>query len=83
MLSGGVDRLQGIVPPDQLRATHDLLIAAWRFAVGAVDTRQKAILAGDLPTAWQASSAAAGAILLLTRAQGELREALKPPVFQE
>jgi len=83
VLSGGVDRLQGIVPPDQLRATHDLLIAAWRFAVGAVDTRQKAIVAGDLPTAWQASSAAAGAILLLTRAQGELREALKPPVFQE
>ena len=82
-LSGGVDRLQQIVPPDQLRSTHDLLIAAWRFAAGAVEGRQKAITAGDLPTAWQASSAAAGAILLLTRAQGEMRDALKPPVFHE
>ena len=82
-LKGGEDRLQQIVPPDQLRSTHELLIAAWRFAVGAVEGRQKAITAGDLPMAWQASSAAAGAILLLTRAQGEMRAALTPPVFHE
>ena len=78
-----LQRLAATVPPDQLRSTHDLLIAAWRFAAGAVEGRQKAITAGDLPTAWQASSAAAGAILLLTRAQGEMRDALKPPVFHE
>lgn len=82
-LKGGTERLQEIVPPDQLRTTHELLIAAWRFAVGAIEGRQKAINAGDLPTAWQASSAAAGAIMLLTRAQGEMRAALTPPVFHE
>jgi len=71
------------VPPDQLRATHDLLMTAWRFALGAVEGRQKAITSGDLPTAWQASSAAAGAMMLLTRAQGEMRDMLKAPVFRD
>jgi hypothetical protein len=82
-LGGGVAELEEIVPPEQLRSTHDLLITAWRFALGAVEGRLKAVSSGDLPTAWQASSAAAGAMLLLTRAQGEMRDALKPPVFRD
>jgi hypothetical protein len=82
-LGGGVAELQEIVPPDQLRSTHDLLMTAWRFALGAVESRQKAITSGDLPTAWQASSAAAGAMMLLTRAQGEMRDVMRAPVFQD
>ena len=82
-LGGGVVELQEIVPPDHMRSTHDLLITAWRFALGAVEGRQKAITSGDLPTAWQASSAAAGAMMLLSRAQGEMRDVLKAPVFRD
>ena len=78
-LQGGANRLQAIVPPDGLRATHEVLIAAWRFAESAAATRQQAIISGDLPTAWQASSAAAGSLLFLTRAQREMRAALEPP----
>jgi hypothetical protein len=82
-LGGGAAQLQEIVPPDQLRQAHDLLITAWRFALGAVEGRQQAVTSGDLATAWQASSAAAGAMMLLTRAQGEMRDALRAPVFRD
>lgn len=78
-LRGGIERLQAVVAPEGLRATHDILIAAWRFAESAADTRQRAVISGDLPTAWQASSAAAGALLFLERAQREMRAALQPP----
>jgi hypothetical protein len=65
--------------PEQLRSTHDLFVAAWRFAQSAADARHTAIVSGDMATAWQASSAAAGSLMLLARAQAELREALEPP----
>ena len=78
-LAGGVERLQETIPPEGLRSAHDLLLAAWRFAESAVDVRHQAVLSGQMPTAWQASSAAAGSLLLLDRAQSDIREALEPP----
>jgi hypothetical protein len=78
-LTGGGDRLRQIVAPEQLRAAHDQLLAAWQFAMSATDARLKAVESGDLQVAWQASSAAAGSILLLNRAQDEIRQALAPP----
>ena len=78
-LSGGADRLQKMVAPDSLRSTHELLVGAWRFAESATETRYRAIVSADLPTAWQASSAAAGSLMLLERAQEEIRLALEPP----
>jgi hypothetical protein len=78
-LNGGADRLQRMPVPEHLRSTHDLFVAAWRFAQSAASARQSAIVSGDMATAWQASSAAAGSLMLLARAQAELREALEPP----
>ena len=78
-LSGGAERLQRMPAPEQLRSTHDLFVSAWRFAQSAAATRQDAIVSGDMSMAWQASSAAAGSLMLLARAQAELREALEPP----
>jgi hypothetical protein len=78
-LDGGADRLGRIVVAEDLRGAHDLLVGAWRFAETAVRTRQEAIGAGDMPTAWRASSAAAGALLMLSRVQGEIRRLLEPP----
>jgi hypothetical protein len=78
-LKGGVDRLRQIVPPEQLRPTHDELLTAWQFAESATGVRLKAVDTGDLPMAWQASSAAAASIMLLSRAQDEMRQALEPP----
>jgi hypothetical protein len=81
-LAGGGDRLRQIVPPEQLRAAHDQLLASWQFAVTATDARLQAIESGDLQIAWQASSAAAGSILLLNRAQDEIRQTLSPPTLK-
>ena len=62
-----------------MRAAHELLVTAWRFAENAAAERYAAVTSGDLAAAWQASSAAAGSLLLLGRAQAELRTALEPP----
>jgi hypothetical protein len=78
-LRGGVERLERVRPPSDLRATHDMLIGAWRFAENAVNGRFAAAASADLATAWEASSAAAGALLLLSRAQQEIRALLEPP----
>jgi hypothetical protein len=78
-LSGGASRLERLRIPEYLRPTHDLLVAAWRFAESAANGRAQAILSGHLPTAWEASSAAAGSMMMLTRAQQELRILLEPP----
>ena len=81
-LKGGADRLRQIVPPEQLRSAHDQLLAAWQFAENATGTRLKAVESGDLPLAWQASSAAAGSLMMLTHAQDEIRQALEPPTLK-
>ena len=81
-LSGGAERLRQIVAPEQLRSAHDELITAWQFAQSAADARIKAIDGGDMSTAHQASSAAAGSLLLLARAQEEIRQALEAPTLK-
>lgn len=78
-LSGGATRLDRLAIPSYLRPTHDLLVAAWRFAETAVNARTEAVLSGHLPRAWEASAAAAGSMMMLSRAQKELRERLEPP----
>ena len=81
-LAGGADRLQRMAVPDDLRATHQLLVSAWRFAESAVDIRYSAVSSGDVGIAWQASSSAAGAILMVTRVQHDIRALLEPPRLQ-
>jgi hypothetical protein len=81
-LRGGAEQLGRMRPPDDLRTTHDLLVGAWRFAEKAVTERYAAARAGDVTAAWQASSAAGGALLLLSRVQQEIRELLEPPKLQ-
>ena len=82
-LRGGVERLEQTSPPDELRMTHDLLLGAWRLAENAARARYEAVQSADLDRAWEASSAAAGSLLLLSRVQQELRALLEPPQLQE
>ncbi len=83
-LDGGADRLVRIATgvPRELRDAHDLLVNAWRFAERAVRARSEAVSSGNLATAWEASSAAAGALLMLGRAQQDISELLEPPTLQ-
>jgi hypothetical protein len=78
-LGGGAEWLERVRPPMDLEPAHSMLIGAWRFAESAVKGRYEAARAGSVNTAWEASSAAAGSLLLLSRVQQEIRQLLEPP----
>ena len=65
--------------PDELKPAHALLTSALNLAQTAVKTRRQAVLSGELQLAWDASSAAAGAIMLRTRAQEDMEAAVRLP----
>ena len=81
-LSGGAARLERLRTPEYLQTTHELLIGAWRFAENATRARYEAIEQANAAAAWEASSAAAGALMMLGRAQAEIRTLLEPPRLQ-
>jgi hypothetical protein len=70
-----------VKPPAELEAVHGILTSAFQMAVLAADTRARAVGASDMNIAWQASSAAAGALLLFDRARDELQKLAAPPVL--
>jgi hypothetical protein len=78
-LSGGAERLTRLSVPEDLKPAHSLLVSAWRFAENAARVRYEAVASGSLGTAREASSAAAGALMMLSRAQEEIRSFLEPP----
>ena len=73
-------RLAAIVPPMELVPVHALLRSACEMAENAATLRLQAATANDLDRSQQASSAAAGALLLLAKARADLDAALQPPV---
>ena len=68
-----------VVPPTDLAPVHALMVSAAQLASQAVSVRQQAVESGAMESAWQASSAAAGALMLLDRARTDLDRALTPP----
>ena len=81
-LRGGAEQLDRARPPGDLRITHELLVGAWRLAENAVDSRYRAARFASVTAAWEASSAAAGSLLLFARLQEEIRALLEPPRLQ-
>jgi hypothetical protein len=81
-LSGGAEQLARRRPSSDLRSMHNLLVNAWRFAEHAVNGRYQAARVASDATAREASSAAAGALMLLARAQREVSDFLEPPRLQ-
>jgi hypothetical protein len=71
-----------IVPPDELAAAHALLVSAVQMAGNAARIRRDATLAGDLARAWDASSAAAGALMLGARATSDIKTLVRPPAIR-
>jgi hypothetical protein len=68
-----------IAPPDEFSAAHALLVSAVQMAATAARIRREATLAGDVSRAWDASSAAAGALILGARATSDIRNLVRPP----
>jgi len=68
-----------IKPPAEAVTVHGLLQNAFQMTARAVATRMTAIGTNDMSLAWQASSAAAGALLMLDRAREEIQRLTSPP----
>ena len=71
--------LDAVVPPPDLAQVHALVQTAARLAAQAVEARRDAVVSGAMDRAWQASSAAAGALMLVDRAKQDLESATAPP----
>ena len=71
--------LNVVAVPDELKPAHALLVSAINLADTAVKTRRQAAVTGELQLAWDASSAAAGSMMLLTKAQEDMDAAVRLP----
>lgn len=64
--------LEAVSPPPELAAAHSLYVTAFHLARRAAAARRHAVSSNDMSLARDASSAAAGALMLLERADEEL-----------
>ena len=71
--------LSVIAVPDELKPAHALLVSALNLADSAIKTRRQAVLSGELGSAWDASSAAAGSMMLFAKAQEDMEATVKLP----
>ena len=78
-LAASVRALNAMPVPDELKPPHALLVSAVNLAETAVRTRRQATISGELRVAWDASSAAAGSMMLLEKAQEEMEAAVRLP----
>jgi hypothetical protein len=72
-------RMTGIPVPDELKPAHALLQSALNLADNAVKARRQAVISGELTSAWDASSAAAGSMMLLAKAREDMEAAVQLP----
>jgi hypothetical protein len=68
-----------ITAPPELEMAHGLMLSAAQLAENAATLRRQASLTGNLSQAWNASSAAAGALMLSNRVRTEMTAALEQP----
>jgi hypothetical protein len=68
-----------VAPPEELVGAHALLLSAVQLAGNAARIRREAALAGDMTRAWDASSAAAGALMLGAKARTDISTVLRVP----
>jgi hypothetical protein len=72
--------ISALEAPAEGASAHGLLKSAIQLALRAAEGRRQAILKGEMKPAWDASSAAAGALMLFDRAVEELQTLTKIPV---
>ena len=81
-MARGGKTLAKVAPPPDLQAGHALVRSAWELAENAFRLRSQAVAANDIAKAREASSAAAGALMLYERAGADLQKAMEPPAKQ-
>jgi hypothetical protein len=78
-LSDALTALKRVSVPAEAEPIHSALANAVQTAIRAAALRRVAVATRDMSTAWEAASAAAGALLMFDRAQDELRQLSSPP----
>jgi hypothetical protein len=68
-----------VTPPAEGATIQGLLTSAAQLASRAAATRQRAVASGEMQPAWEAASAAAGALMQLDRATEELQRLTRAP----
>lgn len=76
-------RLATVTPPRELQPAHALLQSAWELASHAARLRLDAAVSNSLDQARQASSAAAGSLMLVARAKEEAAKTTARPGRRE
>jgi hypothetical protein len=71
--------MRNIRPPAEAEPVHNLFVSALQLAIRSASSRRLAITGADMNTAWEASAAAAGALIMFERAQQDLRKLTTPP----
>jgi hypothetical protein len=71
-----------VSPPEELGGAHALLVSAAHLAENAATIRRDATISGSIQRAWDASSAAAGALMLGAKARSDIRALLRQPQLQ-
>ena len=74
-----LEQARAIAPPPEFRAAQALLVSAVQLAGSAGRIRREAALTEDIARAWDASSAAAGALMLGARARTDMQSLLRRP----
>jgi len=72
-------RLAIVVPPEELVPAHALMVSAVQMCANAARIRRDAVLAGDMTGAWNASSAAAGSLMLGDKARSDIQAIVQRP----
>jgi hypothetical protein len=78
-LASHAKMLNALSVPEELKPSHALLSSAVNLAETAVKTRRQATVSGELQLAWDASSAASGSMMLLSKAKEDMEAAVRLP----
>jgi hypothetical protein len=79
-LNEALRELNRVTAPAEAQAIQSMIANAIQTAIRAAASRRIAVTSGEMATAWEAASAAAGALLMFERAQDELRKLTTSPV---
>ena len=68
-----------VVVPDEARTLQQVWLSAQELAARALRGRRAAVRSGDMRQAWEASAAAAGALMLLQQLRNDAAALVRPP----
>jgi len=79
-LNEALRELNRVTAPAEAQPIQSMLANAIQTAIRAAASRRIAVTSGNMATAWEAASAAAGALLIFERAQDELAKLSASPL---